>query len=141
MNGFKERHGLGERDAKLRAIDLQYHDLRASHSLSQRVGLGRHLDIAAVSLGITGRTILAVALPLRRPRTRHARRHRCARLARRRTRQLGRRRRLHFHSKVDPVQHRPAEPVLVVLRAARRTPALARRIAEIAAAAWIHRRD
>ncbi|MGA7836027.1 MAG: depupylase/deamidase Dop, partial [Acidimicrobiales bacterium] len=39
VNGFKERHGLGDRDAKLRAIDLQYHDLRASHSLAQRVGL------------------------------------------------------------------------------------------------------
>jgi Pup amidohydrolase len=48
VNGFKERHGLGERDAKLRAIDLQYHDLRASHSLSQRVGLRKLADDATV---------------------------------------------------------------------------------------------
>jgi proteasome accessory factor A len=48
VNGFKERHGLGERDAKLRAIDLQYHDLRASHSLSQRVGLRKLSDDATV---------------------------------------------------------------------------------------------
>jgi proteasome accessory factor A len=48
VNGFKERHGLGERDAKLRAIDLQYHDLRASHSLSQRVGLRKLAEDATV---------------------------------------------------------------------------------------------
>jgi proteasome accessory factor PafA2 len=48
VNGFKERHGLGERDAKLRAIDLQYHDLRSSHSLSQRVGLRKLADDATV---------------------------------------------------------------------------------------------
>jgi proteasome accessory factor A len=39
VNGYKERHDLDDHDAKLRAIDLQYHDLRASHSLAQRVGL------------------------------------------------------------------------------------------------------
>jgi len=39
VTGYKERHDLDDRDAKLRAIDLQYHDLRASHSLAQRVGL------------------------------------------------------------------------------------------------------
>ncbi|MGC2174379.1 MAG: depupylase/deamidase Dop [Acidimicrobiales bacterium] len=44
VNGFKERHGLSDRDAKLRAIDLQYHDLRASHSLAQRVGLRKLVD-------------------------------------------------------------------------------------------------
>ena len=48
VNGFKERHGLSERDAKLRAIDLQYHDLRASHSLSQRVGLRKLVDDVTV---------------------------------------------------------------------------------------------
>ncbi len=48
VNGFKERHRLGERDAKLRAIDLQYHDLRASHSLSQRVGLRKLVDDVTV---------------------------------------------------------------------------------------------
>jgi len=39
VNGFKERHNLDDHDAKLRAIDLQYHDLRPSHSLAQRMGL------------------------------------------------------------------------------------------------------
>lgn len=39
VTGYKQRHDLGDHDAKLRAIDLQYHDLRASHSLAQRVGL------------------------------------------------------------------------------------------------------
>ncbi len=48
VNGFKERHGLSDRDAKLRAIDLQYHDLRASHSLAQRVGLRKLVDEADV---------------------------------------------------------------------------------------------
>jgi proteasome accessory factor A len=39
VNGYQERHGLAHGDARLRAIDLQYHDLRAERSLSQRVGL------------------------------------------------------------------------------------------------------
>jgi proteasome accessory factor A len=39
VEGYKERHELSDQDAKLRAIDLQYHDLRPSHSLAQRVGL------------------------------------------------------------------------------------------------------
>ena len=29
VNGYRERHRLGDHDARLRAIDLQYHDLRA----------------------------------------------------------------------------------------------------------------
>jgi proteasome accessory factor A len=39
VEGYQERYHLTPHDAKLRAIDLQYHDLRASHSLAQRVGL------------------------------------------------------------------------------------------------------
>ena len=39
VNGYQERHGLAHGDARLRAIDLQYHDLRAERSLAQRVGL------------------------------------------------------------------------------------------------------
>jgi proteasome accessory factor A len=39
VNGFRDRYGLASGDAKLRAIDLQYHDLRPTHSLAQRVGL------------------------------------------------------------------------------------------------------
>jgi proteasome accessory factor PafA2 len=39
IRGFQERHTLGDADARLHAIDLQYHDLRPERSLSQRVGL------------------------------------------------------------------------------------------------------
>jgi proteasome accessory factor A len=41
MQGYRERHGLGWDDAKLAAMDLQYHDLRAEKSLAARVGLER----------------------------------------------------------------------------------------------------
>jgi len=39
VQGFRQRHDLSATDAKLRAIDLQYHDLRPERSLAQRVGL------------------------------------------------------------------------------------------------------
>jgi proteasome accessory factor A len=39
VDGFQARYDLGPRDAKLRAIDLQYHDVRREKSLAQRVGL------------------------------------------------------------------------------------------------------
>jgi proteasome accessory factor A len=39
VEGFRERHGLEPSSAKLRAIDLQYHDLRPEKSLADRVGL------------------------------------------------------------------------------------------------------
>jgi hypothetical protein len=39
VTGFQERHALGRGDARLHAIDLQYHDLRPERSLAQRVGL------------------------------------------------------------------------------------------------------
>jgi proteasome accessory factor A len=39
VQGFQQRHSLDAGSAKLRAIDLQYHDLRPTHSLAQRVGL------------------------------------------------------------------------------------------------------
>ena len=39
VNGIQERYDLNAHDAKLRAIDLQYHDLRPEKSLAQRVGL------------------------------------------------------------------------------------------------------
>jgi len=44
VSGFQERHKLRDRDAKLRAIDLQYHDVRPTHSLAARVGLRRLFD-------------------------------------------------------------------------------------------------
>ncbi|NNN03682.1 MAG: proteasome accessory factor PafA2, partial [Acidimicrobiaceae bacterium] len=39
IQGYQERYGLPETDARLRAIDLQYHDLRPEKSLAARVGL------------------------------------------------------------------------------------------------------
>ncbi len=41
VEGFQERHGLDATSAKLRAIDLQYHDLRPEKSLALKVGLER----------------------------------------------------------------------------------------------------
>ena len=41
VKGIQDRHELADRDARLHAIDLQYHDLRPEKSLAQRVGLRR----------------------------------------------------------------------------------------------------
>ncbi len=39
LNGYRERHNLSWNDARLRAMDLQYHDVRPDKSLAARVGL------------------------------------------------------------------------------------------------------
>lgn len=39
VEGYQERHGLAPGDARLKALDLQYHDLRSDRSLAARVGL------------------------------------------------------------------------------------------------------
>ena len=39
VRGFAERHGLAPAAPKLRAVDLQYHDLRADRCLALRAGL------------------------------------------------------------------------------------------------------
>ena len=44
VNGYRERYDLAPGDARLQVIDLQYHDLRAERSLSQRVGLQQLFD-------------------------------------------------------------------------------------------------
>ena len=41
VQGFQQRHDLPATNAKLRAIDLQYHDLRPEKSLAAKVGLER----------------------------------------------------------------------------------------------------
>jgi proteasome accessory factor A len=41
LEGYRERHGLGWGDARLAAMDLQYHDLRPAKCLAARVGLER----------------------------------------------------------------------------------------------------
>ena len=48
VNGYQERYDLAAGDARLRVIDLQYHDLRVERSLSQRVGLRTLFDLEAV---------------------------------------------------------------------------------------------
>jgi Pup amidohydrolase len=44
IDGYRERHGLRWDDARLAAMDLQYHDLRPERSLAARVGLERLTD-------------------------------------------------------------------------------------------------
>jgi len=39
IEGYRDRHGLRFDDPKLKAIDLQYHDIRAERSLSRRADL------------------------------------------------------------------------------------------------------
>ena len=53
VNGFRERHKLGPTDAKLRAIDLQYHDVRPEKSLAARAGLATMADPDAVLKAVT----------------------------------------------------------------------------------------
>ncbi|HET9770463.1 MAG TPA: depupylase/deamidase Dop [Acidimicrobiia bacterium] len=52
MQGYRERHGLGWDDAKLAAMDLQYHDLRAEKSLAARVGLERMTNDREVAAAV-----------------------------------------------------------------------------------------
>jgi Pup amidohydrolase len=44
IDGYRQRHGLDWDDARLAAMDLQYHDLRPAKSLAARVGLERMVD-------------------------------------------------------------------------------------------------
>ena len=41
LTAYADRHGLSPTDARLRAMDLQYHDLRPERCLSDRLGLER----------------------------------------------------------------------------------------------------
>ena len=44
VDGYAERHGLEPGDARLKAIDLQYHDLRPDRCLARRAGLETIVD-------------------------------------------------------------------------------------------------
>ncbi len=44
LEGFIDRHGCEWSDQRVRALDLQYHDLRPSKSLAARAGLERIVD-------------------------------------------------------------------------------------------------
>jgi proteasome accessory factor A len=48
VNGFKERHNLHDEDPRLRAIDIQYHDIRPDKSLARRAGLRQLLESQAI---------------------------------------------------------------------------------------------
>ena len=53
VQGFAERHGARPTDARLKALDLQYHDLRAEKCLALRVGLDTLVDPADVEVAMT----------------------------------------------------------------------------------------
>jgi proteasome accessory factor A len=53
VDGFRERHDLAADSPKLKAIDLQYHDLRAGRCLADRVGLERLVGAADVMSAMT----------------------------------------------------------------------------------------
>src|SRR5690606_36894251 len=46
IDGFRARHGLGDGSPRLKAIDLQYHDMRPERCLAARVGLNTIVDPA-----------------------------------------------------------------------------------------------
>ena len=48
VDGFADRHSLAPGDVRLKAIDLQYHDLRADKCLADRAGLRRLVELDAV---------------------------------------------------------------------------------------------
>ncbi len=53
VQGFAERHDARPNDARLKALDLQYHDLRADRCLALRVGLDTLVDPAEVTTAMT----------------------------------------------------------------------------------------
>lgn len=53
LQGFMDRHGCDWDDSRLRALDLQYHDLRPTKSLAARAGLEKLVDDADATVAIT----------------------------------------------------------------------------------------
>jgi proteasome accessory factor A len=53
FDAYRERHGIEWTDARLRAMDLQYHDMRRDSGLAGRVGLVELVDPEAVSQAMT----------------------------------------------------------------------------------------
>lgn len=53
VDGYRERHELAWDDARLAAMDLQYHDLRPDRSLARRIGLRRLTGDDEVQRAIT----------------------------------------------------------------------------------------
>ncbi|MEZ5322695.1 MAG: proteasome accessory factor PafA2 family protein [Microthrixaceae bacterium] len=53
IDAYRQRHGLTWDDDRLRALDLQYHDLRPERSLARRVGLATLVDDDEVARAVT----------------------------------------------------------------------------------------
>ena len=53
LQGLQDRHGLDFDDARMRAVDIQYHDLRPSKSLAARAGLETLVDEADAVAAMT----------------------------------------------------------------------------------------
>jgi proteasome accessory factor A len=53
IEAYRERHGCDWSDHRLAALDLQYHDLRPSHSLFARMNTERLVDQASVVAAVT----------------------------------------------------------------------------------------
>jgi proteasome accessory factor A len=53
VKGFADRHGLAPSSAKLKAIDLQYHDMRPDRCLALRAGLDTLIDPAEAIRAMT----------------------------------------------------------------------------------------
>ena len=53
VDGYAERHDIAPGSARLKAIDLQYHDLRPERGLASRAGLDTLIDPADVEASIT----------------------------------------------------------------------------------------
>jgi proteasome accessory factor A len=52
IDAYRERHGLGVDDARLKLIDVQYHDLRPEKCLAARCALDTIIDDADVELAM-----------------------------------------------------------------------------------------
>jgi len=53
IDGYADRHRAEPGDARLKAIDLQYHDLRADRGLASRAGLDTIVDPTEVAAAVT----------------------------------------------------------------------------------------
>jgi proteasome accessory factor A len=53
LSAYRDRHGLQWNDARLRAMDLQYHDLRPGSGLAPRLGLVELVDPSDVHTATT----------------------------------------------------------------------------------------
>lgn len=52
VDGYRSRHNLRDGDPRLKALDLQYHDLRPERCLAERCGLERIVSAAAVATAV-----------------------------------------------------------------------------------------